>query len=199
MCCCCCWLYCGAFCEAFADRTRRGRSSDQYGRSPDVSVSSRSRHPLFSPCQSWPVQPCRQCQQLLCLRIERRLLREARDEPPVAHDARLRPYARVSERSAMPLTRKHQQAPPLTHNSKAARDCSRAFTANVHGRSQQMHYDRFASVFVCSPRFHSKCTMIALRPHSFTGCCSRGTEPSSATNPSGSCRKVSCPCATYAG
>ena len=130
-------------------------------------MTSRSRHSPFSPCKSWSVQLCRHCLQLLCLRIERRLLREARDEPPVAHDARLCPHARVVERSAMPLTRKHKQAPPLTHNSKAARDCSRAFTANVHGRSQQMHYDRFASVFVCSPRFHGKCAMTASRPHSF--------------------------------
>ena len=122
---CCCGLYCGAFCEAFADRTRRGRSSDQYGRSPDVSVSSRSRHPLFSPCQSWPVQPCRQCQQLLCLRIERRLLREARDEPPVAHDARLCIHARVAECSSMPPTRKPTQC-RLARQTRRAQICSKA-------------------------------------------------------------------------
>ena len=57
-------------------------------------------------------------------------------------------------RCGYPQTQAVRQAPPPTHDSKAARDCSRAFTANVHGRSQQMHYDRFACVFVCFPRFH---------------------------------------------
>ena len=163
---CCCGLYCGAFCEAFADRTRRGRSSDQYGRTPDVSVSSRSRHPLFSPCQSWPVQPCRQCQQLLCLRIERRLLREARDEPPVAHDARLRPHARVVERSAMPLTRKPTVPPGKT--DWRAQSVQRRPPRNHHGHFPRFHfvlqYVRIPGTFrgfifvlqyVRIPRFHN--------------------------------------------
>ena len=74
-------------------------------------MTSRPRHSFLTSCHHFVVQQCSQWLQLLCHSIVRRLLRDAREELPVAHDAELCHHAIVSTLVTMLLyTQTHSAA-----------------------------------------------------------------------------------------
>ena len=123
---------------------------------PTVTVASRPRHSFLTSCHHLVVQQCSQWLQLLCHSIVRRLLRDAREELLVAHDAELCHHAIVSMLGSMLLHANPQRRPQDRRG--LFKFCSRARGAQ-HGHFSAVSFCTEAEVppanhFRHFPRFH---------------------------------------------